>query len=749
MPSRSLSLHEPLSGISTFCWPENTSPLIPADRSWLRYLPVGQETHPLLPADRSWLCYLPVGQETHPLCYLQIEVGCVTFLLARKHIPSATCGQKLAVLPSCWPGNTSPLLPADRSWLCYLPVGQETHPLCYLQIEVGCVTFLLARKHIPSATCRQKLAVLPSCWPGNTSPLLPADRSWLCYLPVGQETHPLLPADRSWLCYLPVGQETHPLCYLQIEVGCVTFLLARKHIPSATCGQKLAVLPSCWPGNTSPLLPADRSWLRYLPVGQETHPLCYLQTEVGCLTFLLARKHIPSATCRQKLAVLPFCWPGNTSPLLPADRSWLSYLSVGQETHPLCYLQTEVGCVTFLLARKHIPSATCRQKLAVLPSCLPGNTSPLLPADRSWLCYLPVGQETHPLLPADRSWLCYLPVGQETHPLCYLQIEVGCVTFLLARKHIPSATCGQKLAVLPSCWPGNTSPLLPADRSWLRYLPVGQKTHPLLPADRSWLSFLSVGQETHPLCYLQTEVGCVTFLLTRKHIPSATCRQKLAALPFCWPGNTSPLLPADRSWLSYFSVGQETHPLCYLRTEVGCVTFLLARKHIPSATCGQKLAALPSCWPGNTSPATCGQKLAVFPFCWPGNTSPLLPADRSWLCYLPVDQETHPLCYLRTEVGCLTFLLARKHIPSATAGQKLAALPSCWPGNTFPATCRQKLAVLPFCWPGNTSPLLPADRSWLSYLPVGQETHPSATCRQKLAQGGHILAKMKFPCDIG
>ena len=621
--------------------------------------------------------YLPVGQETHPLSYLQAEVGCLTFLLARKHIPSATCRQKLAVLLSCWPGNTSPQLPADRSWLSYLPIGQETHPLYYLQTEVGCLTFLLARKHIPSTTCRQKLAALPSYWTGNTSPQLPADR--------------------SWLPYLPVGKETHPLSYLQTEVGCLTFLLARKH--TTTCRQKMAALPSCWTGNTSPPLPADRRWLPYLPVGQETHPLHYLQTEVGCLTFLLARKHIPSATCgqklavlpsywpgnipsatcRQKLAALPFCWPGNTSPQLPADRNWLPYLPVGQETHPLHYLQTEVGCLTFLLARKHILCTTCRQKLAVLPSHWPGNTSPPLPADR--------------------SWLPYLPIGQETHPLSYLQAEVGCLTFLLARKHIPSATCRQKLAVLPSYWPGNTSSVLPADRSWPSYLPVGQ--------------------ETHPLHYLQTEVGCLTFLLDRKHIPSATCRQKLAVLLSYWPGNTSPQLPADRSWLSYLPIGQETHPLYYLQTEVGCLTFPLARKHIPSTTCRQKLAALPSYWTGNTSPqlpadrswlpylpvgkethpsATCRQKLAALPSCWQGNTQLL--ADRRWLPYLPVGQETHPLHYLQTEDGCLTFLLDRKHIPSTT--------------------CRQKLAVLPSYWPGNTSPQLPVDRSWLSYLPIGQ-----------------------------
>ena len=127
-----------------------------------------------------------------------------------------------------------------------------------------------------------------------------------------------------------VSKETHPLCYLQTEVGCLTFLLDRKHIPSATCRRNLAVLPSCWPGT-----------------------------------------HIQSAICREKLAVLPSYWPWNTSPLLLSNRSWLPYLPVGQETHPLCYLQTEVGCLTFLLARKHIPSATCRQKLAsfALDSC--------------------------------------------------------------------------------------------------------------------------------------------------------------------------------------------------------------------------------------------------------------------------------------------------------------------------------------------------------------------------------------------
>ena len=296
--------------------------------------------------------------------------------------------------------------------------------------------------------------------------------------------------------------------------------MARKHIPSSTCRQKLAALPSCWPGNTSPPLPADRSWLPYLPVGQETDLLCYLQTQVGCLTFLLARKHIPSATCRQKLAVLPSCWQGNTS---------------------LHYLQTEV-----------------------LPSYWQGNTSPLLPADRSWLPYLPVGQET-------------------THLLSYLQTEVGCLTFLLAKKQISSATCRHKLAALPSYWLGNTSPLLPADRSWLSYLPVGKETHPSTTCRQK--SYLPIGKETHPLRYLQTEVGCLTFLLARKHISSATCRQKLAALPSCWPENTSPLLSADRSWLPYLPVGQETHPLSYLQAEVACITFLLARKHIPSSTC--------------------------------------------------------------------------------------------------------------------------------------------------------------------
>ena len=291
------------------------------------------------------------------------QVGCLTFLLARKHTPSATCRQKLAALPSCWTGNTPPQLPADRSWLPYLPVGQETYLLSYLQAEVGCLTFLLARKHIPSATCRQKLAVLPSCWPG-------------------------------------------------------------KHIPSATYRQKLAVLPSRWPGNTSSVLPADRSWLSYLPVGQETHPLHYLQTEVGCLTFLLDRKHIASATCRQKLAALPSCWQG-----------------------------------------KHTPSATCRQKLAVLPSCWQGNTQLL--ADRRWLPYLPVEQETHPLHYLQTEVGCLTVLLARKHPLCYLQTEVGCLTFLLDRKH--------------------------------------------------------------PLSYLQTEVGCLTFLLARKRIPSATCRQKFAS----------------------------------------------------------------------------------------------------------------------------------------------------------------------------------------------------------------------------
>ena len=97
-----------------------------------------------------------------------------------------------------------------------------------------------------------------------------------------------------------------------------------------------------------------------------------------------------------------------------------------------------------------------------------------------------------------------------------------------------------------------------------------------------------------------------------------------------------------------------------------------------------------------------------------------------------VSKETHPLSYLQTEVGCLTFLLARKHIPSATCRQKLAALPSYWPGTHIPsATCRQKLAALPSCWLGNTSPLLPADISWLSYSAIHKAAGSLVTGRSQ------------------
>ena len=158
------------------------------------------------------------------------------------------------------------------------------------------------------------------------------------------------------------------------------------------------------------------------------------------------------------------------------------------------------------------------------------------------------------------------------------------------------------------------SGVLARKQLWYHFLMVHRESKDLSVYINLYLaSPLSVGQETHPLCYLQAEVGCLTFLLARN-----------------------------------------THPLCYLQAEVGCLTFLLAR-------------------------------------------------------------NTHPLCYLQAEVGCLTFLLARKHIPSATCRQKLAALPSYWPGTHIPsATCRQKLAALPSCWLGNTSPQLPVDISWLS-----------------------------------
>ena len=168
-----------------------------------------------------------LARNTHPLCYLQAEVGRFTFLLARKHIPSATCRQKLAALPSYWPGT-----------------------------------------HITSAKCRQKLAALPSCWLGNTSLQLPADISWLSYSAIHKAAGSLVTgrSQKYWRQEWP-PEAVAPFIASQMEWwnggivlgkagnretggfvnSAVTFLLARKHIPSATCRQKLAsfALDSC------------------------------------------------------------------------------------------------------------------------------------------------------------------------------------------------------------------------------------------------------------------------------------------------------------------------------------------------------------------------------------------------------------------------------------------------------------------------------------------------------------------------